>query len=109
LLQSHFVNEDGVREVWLLPALPEAWAEGSVRGLVARGGFVVDIDWNGGKVQKVAVKSQFGGKVRFRFDVAELGGGKVVSDYEGFDDEEDGEFELSTEEGEDYEFTVSWD
>jgi hypothetical protein len=41
--------------------------------------------------------------------VAELGGGKVVSDYEGFDDEEDGEFELSTEEGEDYEFTVSWD
>jgi alpha-L-fucosidase 2 len=109
LLQSHFVDDDGVREVWLLPALPEAWAEGSVRGLVARGGFVVDIEWADGRVTKVAVQSQFGGKVRLRIDVAELGGSRIVSDEQGFDDEDDGRFALNTEEGGKYEFTVSWD
>jgi alpha-L-fucosidase 2 len=109
LLQSHFVDDDGVREVWLLPALPEAWVEGSVKGLVARGGFVVNIKWDDGRVKKVAVHSQFGGKVRFRFDVAELGGGRVASDDQGFDDEDDGKFALSTEEDVKYEFTVSWD
>lgn len=109
LLQSHFVDGDGVREVWLLPALPEAWAEGDVQGLVARGGFVVGIQWDGGRVKKVAVQSRFGGKVRFRFDVAALGGGKVEADYQGFDEQEDGMFALSTNEGEKYEFAVSWE
>jgi alpha-L-fucosidase 2 len=109
LLQSHFVDDDGVREVWLLPALPETWAEGHVQGLVARGGFVVDVQWDNGRVQKVKVNSQLGGKVRFRFDVTDVGGGEVVSDYQGFDADDDGGFVLSTEQGEKYEFTVSWD
>lgn len=109
LLQSHFVDEDGVREVWLLPALPEEWSKGNVQGLVARSGFVVSVQWDNGRVQKVNVESRLGGKVRFRFDVGERGGGRVSSESQSLDEEEDGWFALSTEEGEKYEFEVNWD
>ena len=60
LLQSH----DGA--VHLLPALPDAWATGSVQGLVARGGFVVDMNWNGVQLDKAKVHSRLGGNLRLR-------------------------------------------
>jgi alpha-L-fucosidase 2 len=49
LLQSQ--NE----ELHLLPALPDAWQAGSVRGLMARGGFVVDMDWTDHRLQSAVV------------------------------------------------------
>lgn len=60
MIQSH----DGALHV--LPAVPDRWADGKVTGLVARGGFVVDMEWKDGKVTYLKVKSQLGGNLRIR-------------------------------------------
>ena len=60
MIQSH----DGALHV--LPAVPDRWADGKVTGLVARGGFVVDMEWKDGKVTYLKVTSQLGGNLRIR-------------------------------------------
>lgn len=65
LLQSH-VSKQGIYMIDLLPALPDAWGNGSVTGLRARGGFNVDLAWRGGKIFKAVISSINGGKTFIR-------------------------------------------
>ena len=60
LVQSH----DGA--VHLLPALPDAWTNGEVRGLCTRGGFTVNINWKNGVLQTATIHSSIGGTLRLR-------------------------------------------
>lgn len=60
LLQSHAGN------IHLLPALPQEWKNGSVRGIKARGGFEINLTWSNGKITDVAVISHLGGNCRVR-------------------------------------------
>lgn len=60
LLQSY----DGF--LFLLPALPSAWKDGSIKGLVARGGYVIDISWRDGRLTQAVVHARHGGTCRIR-------------------------------------------
>jgi alpha-L-fucosidase 2 len=56
LMQSHNGYID------ILPAKPANWGNGHVKGLIARGGFKIDIEWKLGELTSVRVESQLGGK-----------------------------------------------
>ena len=66
LLQSH------AGEVELLPALPAAWKTGYIHGLMARGGFEIDIDWENGKLKQARITSNLGNPLKLSYQ------GKVI-------------------------------
>ncbi|MFY9175884.1 MAG: glycoside hydrolase family 95 protein [Caldicoprobacterales bacterium] len=61
LIQSH------AGEISLLPALPEAWVGGSIKGVRARGGLEVDMEWRQGRLDKVVLKPQVSGTFMIRY------------------------------------------
>lgn len=60
LLQSYDGN------IFVLPALPDNWKKGEVKGLKARGGFEVDMSWEDGNIKKLTIHSALGGNCRIR-------------------------------------------
>jgi alpha-L-fucosidase 2 len=62
LMQS---QEDAIH---LLPALPTVWKNGSIKGLVTRGGFVIDMTWKNNKVSTLKVYSKLGGNCRLKLE-----------------------------------------
>lgn len=68
LLQSH------AGEVELLPALPAAWKTGHIHGIMARGGFEVNIDWENGVLKQAKITSKLGNPLRLSYKgkIAEL-------------------------------------
>ncbi|MDO4972158.1 MAG: glycoside hydrolase family 95 protein [Bacteroidales bacterium] len=61
LMQSH----DGALHI--LPALPDAWKNGEIRGILARGGFVIDtMQWKANQLETVTITSRLGGNLRLR-------------------------------------------
>jgi alpha-L-fucosidase 2 len=59
LVEMILQSQDGKIDV--LPAIPDTWQAGQVKGLVARGAFIVDLQWESGKVSSVRIFSRNGG------------------------------------------------
>jgi len=60
ILQSH------ENELFVLPSIPQSWKKGEVRGLRARGGFVVDISWDENRTVTINILSNLGGRCQLR-------------------------------------------
>ena len=62
------VQSDG-ETLSLLPALPDRWKDGSVKGIAARGGITVDIEWRNGKVVSYSLHGRKDGIKRILFNL----------------------------------------
>jgi len=102
LLQSH------TEYIEPLPALPNAWNEGSYKGLVARGNFVISAQWKNGKAAALAVTSRAGGECRIAYPGIESvevkdSNGHVIPTISP----EKGKIKFTTTKGESYTMTLS--
>ncbi|RYG00560.1 MAG: glycoside hydrolase family 95 protein, partial [Chitinophagaceae bacterium] len=78
LLQTH----DGA--VHIFPALPSAWPAGTVKGLLAHGGFeIVELSWKDSRITRLIIRSKLGGNLRLRLPSAMKGAGFEIKNASG--------------------------
>lgn len=83
LVQSHLQTDDRRYVIHLLPALPAAWARGSVQGLRVRGGLTLDMTWHNGQLKGATLRNLLDAPVHFRVRYSQqtrdmsLGGGEA--------------------------------
>jgi alpha-L-fucosidase 2 len=78
LMEMLVQSQEG--ELFLLPALPDAWKSGEVKGLIARGNYEVNLSWAAGKLQKAVLLAKQGGDCVVRtWNPVQLSGGKAIS------------------------------
>lgn len=94
LLQSHRLYQDRIHVLYLLPALPTVFADGTVRGLCARGAFTVSIVWKNRTLDRAEIVSQAGQRCAVRGRYTVLCGGTPIET-----EEADGLTLFATEEG----------
>ena len=68
LMQSQCTMHNSQCTIELLPALPEAWKDGKVSGLCARGGYEVAFEWKGGYVRDCQIKAKKAGSVTLLYN-----------------------------------------
>ena len=79
LLQSHRVYENNTYVLYLLPALPDAFADGCVNGLCARGAFEVSMTWKNGTLSWAEITSRAGRPCVVRGNYTVLAGGEPIA------------------------------
>lgn len=80
---SEMLLQSNMGYINMLPALPDVWAKGSVKGLVARGNFVIDMNWENKNIVEAKILSKNGGTATVQMKNASLAtvldeNGKVV-------------------------------
>lgn len=65
---SYMLLQSNQKNITLLPCLPKAWSNGKVKGIKARGGFIVDIEWVNYRPIRVIVESLNGNKTLLQFN-----------------------------------------
>jgi alpha-L-fucosidase 2 len=61
---AEMLLQSSPNEIRLLPALPDAWPDGTVKGLCARGGFTINMDWKKRELKKLTITSKSGGTTK---------------------------------------------
>jgi alpha-L-fucosidase 2 len=102
-LQSH------LQQIQLLPALPSAWSKGSIKGLVARGNFVIDMEWDNSKLTRAAILSNAGSICVLRTNVpVKISGATAIANQVLFNNQTNYITTFNTVSGKKYEVVIKY-